>query len=275
MYFTEHRDKFIQEMKRRSYSVNTIENYVSNLKMFFEWSKKDHPKNVNETEIREYLSCFKSQNTQRSHHGAIKLFYEICLHQKNKFKYIPYCKKSKKLPVVLSQHEIQSMFNVCTNTKHKVILALLYSCELRVSELISLKWENIDRSRMVINILHAKGAKDRQVMLSPQIIPLLEKYYRQYHSVQYVLNGQFQLKYSETSVLNVVKQLAVKAGISKRVYTHLIRHCTMTHLVENGTDINIIQKIAGHANVKTTMEYCHISNDIISKINSPINQINL
>lgn len=275
MKISEHTAFFIQEMKRRNYSENTIRNYESNIKLFFSESKKDHPKNINESDIREYLNKFSEPNTQRAHHGAIKLFYTICLNQPKKFKYIPYCKNSKKLPIVLSQQEIQRMFDVCENLKHKVILALLYSCGLRVSELINLKWSDIDRSRMIINIIKGKGEKDRQVMLSESLIPLLTKYYYEYHPKEYVLNGQFDLSYSKTSILNVVKGLAIKANISKRVYTHLIRHCSFTHMVEQGTDINLIQRLAGHSSPKTTMIYCHISNNIISKITSPINNINL
>ena len=99
------------------------------------------------------------------------------------------------------------------------------------------------------------------------------KYYRIYKSKEFVLNGQIKDIYSETSILNIVKALAAKAGITKRVYTHLIRHCTFTHMVENGTDINLIQRIAGHSNVKTTMIYCHLSDNLISKIKSPIENI--
>lgn len=158
-------------------------------------------------------------------------------------------------------------------------MALLYSCGFRVSELINLKWSNIDRNRMVINIIQAKGKKDRQVMLTPELLPLLEKYYQQYKPKEYVLNGQFpekELKYSEKSVGEVVKQLAVKAGLSnKRVYTHLIRHCFATHLVEAGTDINLIQRLLGHSSVKTTNIYLHISNNLISKIQSPFAAITI
>lgn len=275
MRISEHIGNFIQEMKRRNYSQNTIDNYASCISVFFSQSKKDHPKNINEQDIKDFLSKPKMINTQRNYHSAIKKFYDICLGQKEKFKYIPYARKDNKLPIVLSVDEIQKMFSVCENTKHKVILALLYSCGLRVSELINLKWENIDRSRMIINILKAKGNKDRQVMLTPQLIPLLEKYWKEYHTKKYVLNGQIELQYSDRSVGQVVKQLATKAGLSKRVYTHLLRHCSFTHMVENGIDINLIQRIAGHSNVKTTAIYTHISHNLISKIQSPLINIDL
>lgn len=276
MNISEHTAFFEQEMKRRGFSGQTIENYSSCLKKFFEQSVKDHPKNINENDIREFLGRFDEPNTQRAYHSAIKKFYLICLNQKEKFKYIPYAKQSSKLPIVLSVDEIQAMFSVCENLKHKVILALLYSSGLRVSELINLKQSHIDYSRKIINVIQAKGRKDRQVGLTDSIVPLLDKYFSIYKPTEFVLNGQNgSLQYSARSVGEVIKQLSEKAGIKKRVYTHLIRHCAFTHMVEMGTDINLIQKLAGHSNVKTTLIYTHISDNLISKIQSPINNIQL
>ncbi len=277
MNFPKYEQSFIQEMKRLNYSDETVKNYVSCLRMFFNYFKqKEHPLHINESDIKEYLGKFNVTNTQRAQHGAIKKFYAICMNQHEKFKYIPYARKEKKLPIVLSQDEIQRMFNACQNLKHKVILSLLYSCGLRVSELINLKWHHIDRSRMIINIIQAKGKKDRQVMLAPELIPLLEKYWREYKSKEYVLNGwKNEPQYSERSVGEVVKQLAEKAGIKKRVWTHLMRHCSFTHMVEAGTDINLVQRLAGHSSVKTTSIYLHMSHNLISKIQSPISSIRL
>jgi site-specific recombinase XerD len=276
MNISEHVDSFIQEMKRLGLSNNTINSYSNCVKIFFEISKKDHPKNINENDIKEFLSNYDESNTQRNFHSAIKKFYSICLKQNNKFKYIPYCKKSNKLPIVLSQDEVEKMFNVCKNKKHKAILAVLYSCGLRVSELINLKWEHIDRSRMIINIIQSKGNKDRQVMLDYQLIKILEEYWREYKSKEYVFNGQNgNLQYSKHSVLQVIKKLAYDAKIKKRVWTHLMRHNSFTHLVESGTDINLVQRLAGHSSVKTTSIYLHLSHTTISKIKSPLSQINL
>jgi len=275
MNVSEHIQFFEQEMKRRNFGHQTIENYSSCLKKFFYQSTKDHPKNINETDIRNFLGTFETPNTQRGYHSAIKKFYEICLGQKEKFKHIPYCRKDKKLPIVLSVDEVQKMFDVCDNKKHKLLLALLYSCSLRVSEIINLKWSHIDKSRMIINIIQAKGHADRQVGLNQKLIELMTEYYREYKSVEYIFNGQKSLQYSDRSVLEVVKQLGEKAGISKRIYTHLMRHTSATHCVEQGIDINLIQKILGHKNVATTNLYLHISHNLISKINSPLNAINL
>ena len=115
MNISEHTTFFEQEMKRRNFGQQTIENYSSCLKKFFGQSTKDHPKNINEADIRTFLSSFTTPNTQRAYHSAIKKFYEICLGQKEKFKYIPYCRADKKLPIPLSQSEVQRMFDVCTS----------------------------------------------------------------------------------------------------------------------------------------------------------------
>jgi integrase/recombinase XerD len=277
MQIGKYQQKLSEYMKYKRYAENSIRNYVSYIGKFLEYFKNQatKPSEISSDKIKLFLTKFKDANTHKAYLCAIKLFYGKIGNQPHKLNKVEYPKQSKKLPIVLSQDEIQKMFNYCFNLKHKVILALLYSCGLRVSELINLKWKHIDRSRMIINIIAAKGNKDRQVALPFTIIPLLEKYYRQYKSKEYIVNGQYHLKYSETSILNIVKEKARCAGINKRVYTHLIRHCTFTHMVEQGTDINIIQKLAGHNNVKTTMIYCHLSDNLISKVKSPIENIKI
>lgn len=280
MNISDHVDKLRKYMRFRNYSIRSSENYCSNFTSFlvhFEKLNITHPEKITTEMIITFLSQFQEPSTHSGYHSAIKIYYEkIARTGIDKFKYIERPKRNKKLPIVLSVDEIQAMFNVCENLKHKVILGILYSCGLRVSELINLKWSHIDRSRMIINIIQAKGAKDRQVGLNEFLIPLLEKYYNQYKPIEYVLNGQNgSAQYTDRSVGQVIKQLATKAGIKKKVHTHLIRHCTFTHLVEMGTDINLIQKLAGHSSVKTTNIYCHISDNLISKIQSPLNNIRL
>jgi site-specific recombinase XerD len=269
---------YSEDLKLKNYAESSIENYVSQVKLFLSEHEKvaTKPSEISERQIKEWLLKANTINSRKHRISALKLFYHLTIKQPLKFKYIEYPRSDKKLPIVLSVEEIQRMFDVCENKKHKVILALLYSCSLRVSELINLKWKDIDRSRMIINILQAKGKKDRQVGLNQPLIKLLEDYFREYKPVSYVLNGQNSLQYSDRSVGEVLKQLAKKAGIdNKRVYSHLIRHTSATHLVESGTDINLIQKLLGHNNVKTTNIYLHISHTLISKINSPLNNIQL
>ena len=280
MNISDHTDKLRNYLEFRKYSPRSVKNYCSNFTGFlthFEKLGVPHPDKINSEMVIGFLKQFSEPATHSGYHSAIKIYYEKVAHVGiEKFKFIERPRKNKKLPIVLSVAEIQRMFDVCDNLKHKVILSMLYSAGLRVSELINLKWPHIDRSRMIINIIAAKGNKDRQVTLAPSIIPLLEKYWKEYKSVDYVLNGRpGHAQYSSRSVGEVVKQLAEKAEISKRVYTHLMRHCSFTHLVEAGTDINLIQRLAGHSNVKTTNLYLHLSHNHISKIVTPLNSIKL
>jgi site-specific recombinase XerD len=136
---------------------------------------------------------------------------------------------------------------------------------LRVSEVINLKIEDIDSSRMIIHIKSSKGKKDRIVPLSPNILALLREYYREYRPSVYLFNGQKSLQYSSTSCNNLVKKY-----IGNQYHMHLLRHSCFTNLLENGTDLRIIQKIAGHSSSKTTEIYTHVSNQILQKVNLPL-----
>ncbi len=270
-------DLYRKDLLLKNYANSSIQNYVSQVNCFLNYfdERFTEPSKVNESSIKDWLLMANSINGRKHRISALKLFYSLTVKQPLKFKHIEYPRSEKKLPIVLSQDEIQAMFDVCENKKHKALLCILYSAGLRAGELVNLKWSHIDRSRKVINIIQAKGKKDRQVMLTDQVIKALEEYWLEYKSVEYVFNGQFGPKYSKTSILQVVKKLALKAGIKKDVWTHLIRHCTFTHMIEEKTDINLIKLIAGHANVKTTAIYTHISHNIVSQIQSPLSQIRL
>jgi site-specific recombinase XerD len=267
--------EYENELKRKFFRDKSIKNYVGCVNQFLKHfdGKKKEPKAINEDDIKLYLRQFKEQNTQRSQHSAIKCFYKYVLNQPNKFRYIEYAKRNRKLPIVHSQEEIQKLISACDNNKHKTIICLMYACGLRVGEVIKLKITDIDSSRMVINILDAKGGKDRQVMLPENLLKLLRDYYKEYKPNIYLFNGQFELQYSERSIAQLLKKYSEKASLNKRIYPHLLRHDSFTHLVESGCDIALVQKIAGHQNIKTTNLYLHLSHTTISKINSPLNNI--
>lgn len=267
-------DKYSRDIELVYNSDSTKNNYKSQVNSFLKYFEGEvEPKSISNDKIKDWILMAQTINTRKHRLCALNSFYKITVGMSNKIRKIPYPKSEKKLPIVLSQDEVQRMFDVCENIKHKAILSLLYSCGLRVSEITNLKWEHIDRSRMIINIINGKGSKDRQVMLSEKLIPLLEQYWRKYKSSVYVFNGQKTIKYSNRSVGEVIKKNAVKANIKKRVYTHLMRHNCFTHMVESGVDINLIQKLAGHNNVRTTMVYIQISDNLIKKIQSPIEKI--
>lgn len=221
---------YSEDLKLKNYSENTISNYCSQVKLFLEYFSNvaTKPSEISERQIKDWLLLANSINGRKHRISAVKLFYQLTGKQPLKFKHIEYPRQERNLPIVLSQDEVQKMFDVCENLKHKTILALLYSCGLRVSELINLRWVNIDRSRKIINIIQGKGKLDRQVMLDPSLIDLLEKYWNHYKTKDYILSGQFSKKYSKGSVNQVIKQLGNKAGIKKE-YGHIKCATTALH----------------------------------------------
>jgi site-specific recombinase XerD len=267
-------DEYRNELTRKGYREETVKNYVSCVTKFLYHfkDKKDH-EHINESDIKGFLRQFKEHNTQRGYHSAIKCFYKYVCRQPNKFKYIPYCKRNRKLPIVMSVEEMQRLIFSCSNLKHKTIICLMYSTAIRVSEVINLKLADIDHSRGVIYIRNAKGGKDRQVPLDPLLLALIKEYYNQYIPAEYLFEGQTKPQYSERSIAEFLNKYAHLAGINKNVYPHLIRHSSATHLLEAGTELSLIQRVLGHESIITTQGYTHISNNLISKIKTPLSGI--
>lgn len=264
-------EAFRKELERKGYRPESVKNYVCSVTSFlYHFENRKDPKYINEQDIKDFLYQFKEHNTQRGYHSAIKAFYKYVVRQPNKFRFIEYCKRSRKLPIVLSVEEMQRIIFSCENLKHKTILCLMYSTGVRVGEVINLRVCDIDSSRMVINILDAKGGKDRQVTLDPTMLDLLRVYFKEYKPKDFLFNGQFEAYYSARSIAQFLQKYANLAGIKKRVYPHLIRHCNATHLLEAGTDMSIIQRLLGHQSIKTTQGYSHISNNLISKVRTPL-----
>lgn len=268
---------YSEELERKGYRNESIKNYTSCVTKFLYYfnDKVTKPTEINEQNIKDFLRQFKEHNTQRGYHSAIKCFYKYVCRQPNKFKYIEYCKRNRKLPIVLSPEEMQRLIFACSNLKHKTIICLMYSTACRVGEIINLKVNNIDPSRMVINIQNAKGGKDRQVTLDPLMLELIKEYYNQYAPKEYLFEGQSKPFYSQRSIAEFLNKYANIAGLQKEVHPHLIRHTSATHLLEQGTDMTIIQKLLGHESIKTTQLYGHISNILISRIKTPLSFITI
>lgn len=267
-------EKFEFELRGRKYRNSTVDQYVGCVGVFLEkYKPKDSLAHISEQDIKTFLYSFPEHNTQRAYHAAIKAMYKYVSNQPKKFRYIQYCQKKNRLPIVLSVDEVGRIIYSASNLKHKTILCLMYSTGMRIGEVINLKIADIDSSRMVINIIDAKGGKDRQVGLDPTLLDLMRLYFKQYRPNEYLFNGQNSLKYSERSIAQFLQAYATRAGINKRVYPHLIRHCYATHLHEGGIDLSIIQKLLGHGSIKTTQVYSHISHNHISQIQTPLQAI--
>jgi site-specific recombinase XerD len=250
-----------------NYSPRTRSNYLSHIRPFLESLGDKQIIHCNSSDFQSYLDnyTFTSISQQNQVINAIRFLYKEVLNKKYDKVSFKRPKSEKKLPRVIDGEFIKKQLSKINNLKHKTILTLTYSVGLRVSEIINLKIEDIDSKRMLIHIKNAKGRKDRIVPLSETVLELLRKYYKEYKPKQYLFNGQNSIQYSIGSCQKIYKKY-----IDSNSSIHTLRHSSFTNLLESGTDLRIIQKIAGHSSSKTTEIYTHVSNNILSKVKLPI-----
>ena len=202
--------------------------------------------------------------------NSIKFYYEIVQGMPNRLYRIERPRAKKKLPSVLSKEDVKSMIESTNNLKHRCIISLLYSAGLRRSELLNLKLNDIDSSRMLIHVIDSKGNKDRYTLLSKNTLKDLRLYFKQWKPSNYLFESPKKGKYSPNSVGKIVVNAAIKAGIKKQVTAHTLRHSFATHLLEAGTDLRYIQLLLGHNSTKTTEIYTHVAKSSFDSIKNPL-----
>lgn len=256
---------YTEMLEQKRYSLNTQKIYISYMRDFATMFRKFDLREVTKDQINRYIlwlirekGISASQQNQRI--NAIKFYYEKVLRYPRTIYEIERPRKANHLPEVLSKDEVRAMLAVAENSKHKCLIALIYTCGLRRSEAINLKLGDVDSKRMMIKICSGKGDKDRFVNFPESLLDMLRHYYREYKPQKYVFEGDAGQTYSTGSIWKVVKQLARKAGIRKRVYPHILRHSFATHNLEQGIDIRYIQEWMGHESIKTTQRYTHVTN---------------
>jgi len=271
-------NKLELEIKSRGFSPKTLKSYIFHNRMFLDYLKEKYSLPTDE-EVKQYLA-FLQENHSNAYASvalaAIKFFYKTVLLQD--LDIIP-PKKEFRLPSVLSREEVSSLLSSCSNLKHSLLLELLYGCGLRVSEAAKIKIQDLDLKQGLLHIRQSKGKKDRLVPLPGSLIPKLEFFLR--HSLNPENPHLFQARpdkptyhISPKTAYMVVIQAARRAGIKKSVTPHTLRHSFATHLLEQGTDISIIQRLLGHVDIRTTQIYTHISTTLIKSIKSPLDTLN-
>lgn len=260
------RKLIVDECKLRGYSKKTIENYTHHVKKYLKSEKS--PRNY----LLSLINNNKSDETLRLIGFAIK-FYLKTSNKNSKdidsiIKNIPNLKREKKLPVILSKEEIESMILATNNLTHRLIIQVGYSAGLRSSEIINLQWKDIDFNRNTIHIKKGKGKKDRIVMLSEKVKESLENLKNE--KLGYVFITTRCGKYTQRTIQKIIENTAKKAGIKKKISPHNLRHSFATHLLERGTDIRYIKDLLGHSDISTTLIYTKVSNKDLSKIKSPL-----
>ncbi len=207
---------------------------------------------------------------------ALRFFYGVTLGHGEIPERIPYAREPRKLPVVLSTDEVVRFLEAVPSLKARTALTTAYAAGLRASEAVGLKVGDIDSGRMVIRVEHGKGGKDRYVMLSAQLLGILRIYWRLARPAEWLFPGREESKPIDVQVLHsACRSARIAAGLDKRVTVHTLRHSFATHLLENGTDIRIIQVLLGHANLSSTARYTQVSAGLIRRTESPLDRLKL
>lgn len=254
-----------QEMRLQKFSPKTINAYLYYNKELLRFASK-FSDDINRQDIKDYLDCLiglnKSSSTINLAINALKYYYANILRRKfftDGFE-IKRPKKEKKLPIVLSKQEIAKMICAGENIKHKLVVQVLYSTGLRVSELRSLKIDNIDFNRRSVFVKQGKGAKDRITVISQIVLDNIDKYLLEYKPTKYLFESrEAEQKMSVRSLQKIVANLAARAGIKKIISPHCLRHSFATHQLENNVNLRYIQSMLGHARLETTQVYTRVA----------------
>jgi len=271
---------FEKYLNQQRYSQNTIKTYIGSLSVFFCYLKGKSIHSIAKSDIESFntnyiLSKGYSTSYQNQVINAIKCYYSKRLNTHLEIHELERPMESKQLPVILSIEEVERLLATISNTKHLAIISLIYSCGLRVGDVLQLRISDIDSDRGIIHIKGGKGKKDRIVPLSPSVLELLRSYYKRYRPTEFLFNGENSNQYSSSSIQKVFKRALKKGGIIKKCSLHTLRHSYATHLLESGTNLRVIQEILGHGSPKTTQIYTHVSSEQCSKVVSPIEKIKL
>ena len=277
-------DQLISDFEKilliKGYSKQTISVYKNCLYLFKNFIPFHSWKSISDgfiinSAFRLFDSKKMSYSYQKQTVGALKLFYSTMLNREINLDILKNSRKPFKIPVVFSKKEVKQIIQSIINLKHKAMIATIYSLGLRVGELTRMKISDLDGDRSIITIYASKGKKDRQVMFPDSLRLMLREYYLIYRPKQYLFEGPNGKPYSSSSLRKILNRATNKCGINKPATLHTLRHSFATHLLEDGTDVRIIQKLLGHNSIKTTMIYTYVANDQVISIKCPLDSLDL
>ena len=276
---TQLRRMTLEELERRNYSQATARAYIDAIRRFAVHFHRS-PDQLGPLEIREYqLHLYQRKlhpRTIRLQTSALRFFYRKVLHQRISADDLPLPKLLRRqVPIVLSPEEVARMIDAASNLRHRTILMTLYSTGMRCSELCHLKPADIDKQRMVLRILQGKGGKDREVPLTPTLLEQLRVYYRSLTRRNGWMFPSLQTRRANQpitpkAVWHACREAAQRAGITKAVHPHTMRHSYATHLFDNGAELPVIQTLLGHADPRDTMVYLHLATRKLRESPNPL-----
>lgn len=270
------RQQFIDTLRLKGFSESTITNYIS-ATAAIALHYRISPLKLTPQQIQAYLLFLLRERklapaTVNLHMDAMKTFFKLMSPSDDRMSGISHVKVPSHIPVVLSREEVEKMINAVTNLKHKAALMLLYSSGLRLQECLHLRPVHIESARMKVRVENGKGKKDRYTMLSRRTLKTLRKYFRVYKPKEWLFEGRYGARYSARSLATIVGRASSKASIGKEVSPHTLRHSFATHLLESGVALPVIQKLLGHASIKTTMIYLHVTEALVDRTISPLDE---
>jgi site-specific recombinase XerD len=279
------RQRVLEELQRRNYSAETTRGYIHAIKEFAEFFGKS-PDLLGGEEIRRFqLHLLQEKRlapgTVEGRMSALRFLYKKTLKRRDiAYDDLVFPKVPRRLPVVLSPDEITRMIEAAPNLMHRTILIVLYATGIRRAEASLLKVSDIDSERMVIHVRQGKGSRDRDVPMTTKLLETLRDYWRWKKPKVYLFpsteghRGE-ERPISDKTVWYACKEAAARAGISKRIGPHTLRHSFATHLMEAGTDLRTIQLLMGHAHLEHTTLYLHLSHRHLHAAANPLDQITI
>src|SRR6201993_2821034 len=274
------RRRLIEDMATRRLSPKTQYQYIRHVKRFADFVGRSADKATAEDVHRYQLwlaSIGTTVPTVNVSATALRFFFKVTLKRRDLAEEVVSTREPRRLPVVLSPEEVGRLLAAATNIKHKALLSLAYATGLRASEVVSLKLTDVDSDRMIIRVEQGKGKKDRYVILSPNLLEILRQWWHVARKKGWMSPAQpwlfpgYRGRHTTARQLHRVVRLAAgRAGITKRVGVHTLRHSFATHLLEQKTDIRLIQVLLGHKKLDTTTIYAHVATEILHEVVSPL-----
>src|SRR3989338_36773 len=266
-----------KECKRRNYSERTSETYIYCISRFLNFSRKPLDK-ISKKDVRIFLENLSKKeragSTMNVYHMAIRFLFQGVL-DKRIWIDIKYSKVSEKIPIVLTKDEIKKLANSIENQKHKLMIELLYSSGLRVSELVNLTVKDLDIENSYGWVRRGKGNKDRLFIiaesLKPKIIRLISE--KNLSPENCFFSNNKKEKYTTRTIQQILKKSSRKSKIGKNVNPHALRHSFATHLIENGYSVSEVQGLLGHKSPETTLIYLHTAAPTLIKVKSPLDEL--
>lgn len=266
--------RMADDMKLRNYSQSTIDAYTYHVGRFAEFLGKSLEK-ASPEDVRSFqLHLIEERKVGWSSFNqavcGLRFLFRITYPRDWAVSMVPFGKKPKTLPEVLSGDEVSNLLSCITNIKHRAFLLTLYSAGLRLNEASHLKITDIDSQRMQLKVACGKGAKERRVPLSPRLLMELREYWKEVRSPNWLFPGKtFDVPLAPTTIQKVIKASAAKAGIARNITPHTMRHSFATHLLEAGVDLLAISRLLGHKSFATTMKYLHVRRLHLNSVPSP------